>query len=1849
MKKTFFRKFINVLSALAIISQSLTPYAVLLPQTANAQETIVTPAPSVDTPTPTVDQSQTTDIVTPTPTVDQTQPTDTATPTPTDVPTDTVTPTPDQTATPTDTPTVDNNSPPSTDGASSTSNSSDNSGLTGASASSVNTTTPTVTIDPTQDGLTTTPKNGLLSFTILDNVSAPTVDLGAVVSEGSAVLSTDKPDYAPTDTALITGSNLLPNTTYSLHVWSNDSPATSTTANVTTDDKGVFAYAYQLDGTYRPNYSVELKDSAGNVVASTTFTDAAPPSPTNLDQCDPPTGFNPSTYTCATAGATGWVHGNNDGPYTEGDTVPYRIGYDNLVVGHTYTVTIQWDTTKSGKHALDYLKSYNATITTTDPCDGMSSYCPGSAVSLPIPTDTFMQSDPAWIANAGVQDSGNITFYGVSTPSTSAYTTPANYSGDTSTSIDISFTAQSSKVLMAWGGHIGDRDDWGLDNSAVNISGSPYHMRFLDWKDTTTNEALGGGNQDRSLSATAVIFPASITIVKDATPNGSTSFGFTAAPSPLSNFSLVDDGTNANTKLFSDITNFQTYSVSENTPAGWTLHSIICGVTSSNGGIQTVTLPGVSINLAEGENVTCTFSNNQQPGTLTVNKVTVPANDTTNFSITTSGSGTVTDPSRTSLSTSHPEVFTVTAGTYSVSETAATGWSEDVSNCQNISVAAGGSASCTITNTKLANLVIVKNTVGGDGSFDFTTTGSGISNFSLTTTNGTNSKTFSNIGSGSYSVAETAQSGWNLTGSTCDNGNNPSSITINAGQTVTCTFTNTKKGHLIVQKTTDPAGDQTVFTINATGSGTITSGGAGTVTDSTDKDYEVTPGTYSVAETVPAGWSKTGDTCQNVTVAAGETKTCLLTNTKLGKIIVKKHMVGGTDSFGFTGDVSGTISVNDGTLSTNNVLPATYSSVEGSKTGWDLTDISCDDSNSTGSTGTRTATFNVEAGETVTCTFTNTKRGSITIVKNTTGGDGTFNYTSNFGVSSLTTTGGTVSQTVDNLVPGSNYNISETVPTGWDLDTASCTNGTIGAITVVSGQNTTCTFSNIKRATIIVKKVMVGGTDDFNFTGSPAGTISVSGNTIQSTVVPGQYVSTENPLAGWDLTSVSCDDRNSVGSINNHNATFNAEAGETVTCTFTNTKKAHLIVHKTTDPANNTTSFTITASGNGTITGNATRTNLATNNNVDYEVTPGTYSVSETAATGWSEDDSDCQQVAVSAGQTANCTIVNTKLGTLKIIKNTVGGNGTFDFTTTGSGISDFTLTTNNGTDSKNFNNINPGTYSVSETPIPSGWILSSATCDNNDNPVSSINIGAGETVTCTFTNTKLGHIIVDKITNPTKDSQSFDFTTTGTGYDGFSLADQSTPNDQELVPGTYSVSETAATGWDQTSAVCDNDQTPENIDLQAGQTVTCTFTNTKRGHIIVDKVTDPSEDPQSFDFELSNSHLDGFDQTFSLTDLATPYDSGAIFPTGEYVVRETVPAGWDQTGATCKVDGQEGTVGTWDQDAHAISFISLGAGQTIHCTFTNTKRGKVIVTKYNSDTNEVLSGWTINLDSLVATTGANGQVTFDNLIPDNYALSEDIQTGWAQTSMSCNNQEAIQELNSNQLGVSVSAGETVNCSIYNHNLTPKLTITKVNDTLGATKSDGDTVGYTLTVTIDKNGGPAENLTVTDLLPEGFHYNGGSYSASSADQGVLSISEPTYHSPGVWTLAPYIFQPGDVITLKYTATIDGSQAAGTYYDNAWAQANPVNSSTVVLADATTDPDLGFINDPNFVGTTVLIAVPNDQSTGFKANTTQDVLGASTFLPATGEDTLWVIIATLLGLSGFGTLIYGIKLRKKYVK
>ena len=183
---------------------------------------------------------------------------------------------------------------------------------------------------------------------------------------------------------------------------------------------------------------------------------------------------------------------------------------------------------------------------------------------------------------------------------------------------------------------------------------------------------------------------------------------------------------------------------------------------------------------------------------------------------------------------------------------------------------------------------------------------------------------------------------------------------------------------------------------------------------------------------------------------------------------------------------------------------------------------------------------------------------------------------------------------------------------------------------------------------------MAGGTADFSFTGTPNGTISTSGATISASVAPGQYVSTEVLVNGWVLSSVTCDDSDSVGSVANHNATFSVAAGENVTCTFTNTAQSTLIVAKVCAGEDDLLPFTVNISGGFTASPTCTVSK-------QVSLSPGTYSVTETARAGWNApangplpngwsapgqikcDGSalNSNSVTLAAGETKTCVILN--------------------------------------------------------------------------------------------------------------------------------------------------------------------------------------------------------------------------------------------------------------------------------------------------------------------------------------------------------------------------------------------------------------------------------------------------------------------------------------------------------------------------------------------------------------------------------------------------------------------------------
>lgn len=325
----------------------------------------------------------------------------------------------------------------------------------------------------------------------------------------------------------------------------------------------------------------------------------------NIDQC-----ANGSFAAPVQCTGVNWQNGNvgsNNGHYAEGDSIAYRIRFQDLDTSISHSVTIEWDTTQTSKHAIDYLTTYNRTEVFADPCSGVAS-C-GTATPFAIPADPNIPAGIVQIPGVFTMWGGTITSVGVSP----YYALSGTYAGSSSTRITITFTSTETDPVLAWGGHIATQGDWAnFGGSASNITGSPYHTRLIDLDGS-------GGNQDRSLSIGAMPGNSKITIIKDLVGDDSPQgFNFTTMGAGLSNFTLFDDGTpnnaTSNSKTFNNLLAPNTsgmFSVTESQTFGFTLSDITCAV--SNGGSSTTVTnlltQTVNITLQSGDAVTCRFTN----------------------------------------------------------------------------------------------------------------------------------------------------------------------------------------------------------------------------------------------------------------------------------------------------------------------------------------------------------------------------------------------------------------------------------------------------------------------------------------------------------------------------------------------------------------------------------------------------------------------------------------------------------------------------------------------------------------------------------------------------------------------------------------------------------------------------------------------------------------------------------------------------------------------------------------------------------------------------------------------------------------------------------------------------------------------------------------------------------------------------------------------------------------------------------------------------------------------------------------------------------------------------------------
>ena len=692
-----------------------------------------------------------------------------------------------------------------------------------------------------------------------------------------------------------------------------------------------------------------------------------------------------------------------------------------------------------------------------------------------------------------------------------------------------------------------------------------------------------------------------------------------------------------------------------------------------------------------------------------------------------------------------------------------------------------------------------------------------------------------------------------------------------------------------------------------------------------------------ITETVPAGWVITniactgatnstvhylgaaggttgyeaGDNQVSINVASGEHVQCTFDNTQQSQITIEKQCVGGTANFDFTGTVpgGGALTPFDRDCAESGVVVAptttfgTYTVVEGVETGWTLTGLTCSNGggNTSTSLGTRTATIGLDAGENVTCTFTNTRQAQITIEKQCVGGTANFDFTGTVpGGGALTPFDRDCAESGVVVAPTTTfgtYTVVEGVETGWTLTGLTCSNGggntstSLGTRTATigldAGEQVTCTFTNTLGASITVLKECVGGTANFDFTGTVPGGGALTpfdrdcaegGLVVSPTTTFGTYTVVEGVETGWELTGLTCSNGggNTSTSLGTRTATIGLDAGENVTCTFTNTRQAQITIEKQCVGGTANFDFTGTVPGGGALTP-FDRDCAESGVVVAPTITFGTYTVVETAETGWTLTGLTCSNgggntstslgtrtatIGLDAGEQVTCTFTNTRQAQITIEKQCDGGTANFDFTGTVPGGGALTPFDRDCAESGVV--VAPtttfGTYTVVEG-VETGWVLTGLACSNGGGNTSTslgtrtatIGLDAGEQVTCTFTNTKQAKVQVIKTMNaaPITGSETFTFTlrSGATNLLSGTILETIVANSTNggtlnfttfLTPGaSYQICERVFVGWSSTisslpgSFVIQPDAEADNSTIcvpftpTAGQTVVINIDNT--------------------------------------------------------------------------------------------------------------------------------------------------------------------------------------------------------------------------------------------------------------------------------------------------------------------------------------------------------------------------------------------------------------------------------------
>ncbi|MEZ4705573.1 MAG: choice-of-anchor Q domain-containing protein [Caldilineaceae bacterium] len=716
--------------------------------------------------------------------------------------------------------------------------------------------------------------------------------------------------------------------------------------------------------------------------------------------------------------------------------------------------------------------------------------------------------------------------------------------------------------------------DAGDNALAVDQSGNPLAT------DQPGTSRVQGGAVD--MGAYETIGNPAITIVKDATPADGTDFAFATDAPGASTFSLddaaPDDGDLVtDSRLFSDLPS-GSYTFAETGAAGWTLTDLTC-----DSGNWSVHGNSVSITVAMGENVTCTFTNAQTiPATITIVKDATPA-DGADFAFTAdglpgqylfqwgspgSGDGQFADPYGVALDAAG-NVYVVDSGNSRIQKFDSNGaylaqWgsfgSGDGQFSRPVGVAVDAAGNVYVTDAD--NNRIQK--FAGDGTYlaQWGSAGSGDGQFNSPYGVAVDAAGNVYVADGNNRIQKFDSNAAYLTqwGSGAGQFDLPSGLAVDADGNVYVADNNNNRiqkfdsdGTYLAQWGEYGDGDgQFYYPVFAA----VDGAGNVYVTDGNNRIQKfASDGAYLTQ------WGGLGSGAGQLRFPQG------IAINAAGTIYVADRNNQRIQVFGNTFSLDDA-TPDDGDLVTDtrlfsDLLPGSYTFTEMVTAGWELTDLTCDSGN--WNVNGNSVTVDLVAGENVTCTFTNAQTITVPVITTqpqdtsifpgetalltvAAGGDNlSFQwYQGASGDTSTPISGATsASFTTPALTGDASYWVRVSNPAGSaDSATATVTVGQLASIVIV------------------IDATPADGTD-FAFTADiPGGsTFTLDDEATQpndgvaqsitfTDLMAANYTITESLAAGWQLTSASCTGGADSGSLHGATLTVALGAGEHITCTF---------------------------------------------------------------------------------------------------------------------------------------------------------------------------------------------------------------------------------------------------------------------------------------------------------------------------------------------------------------------------------------------------------------------------------------------------------------------------------------------------------------------------------------------------------------------------------------------------------------------------------------------------------------------------------------------------------------------------